>query len=329
LSGFIYSGKRQLADPRRWTSDELESMAREATEHFRRDRGSEPGVVYSNFFEAFVPVFGDLIDNKLPRLAATENAVDQKLLASIVADVQARIAFRYLAAPPISDDDLKTLAESTLSARALRTDADQAERVREVVLNALDPHRFPWVGVDRSPSDREREIAIVASAVLVATQRVGTRRRSNAKREQEQVVRQLLTDMGLIEIPRREIPLLEDGPLPGQFCGESKLGDTRADLVVRLPDRRYLAVECKVSNSAVNSFKRVNHEALGKAAKWLNQFGTRAVVPAAVLAGVFNPSNLQAAQEGGLFLVWSHQLDDLRTFIASCISTAATPRRRR
>jgi hypothetical protein len=64
--------------------------------------------------------------------------------------------------------------------------------VREVVLNFLDPHRFPWIGSERPPSEREREIAIIASAVLVATQKVGTRRRSNAKREQEQRVKHLL-----------------------------------------------------------------------------------------------------------------------------------------
>jgi len=47
---------------------------------------------------------------------------------------------------------------------------------------------------------------------------------------------------------------------------------------VRLPDRRYMAIECKVSNSAVSSFKRLNHEALGKARRWVDQFGRRAVV---------------------------------------------------
>jgi hypothetical protein len=255
--------------------------------------------------------------------------VDQELLATIVSTEEARIAFRYLAAPPISDDDLKTLAATTLSATALRTDADQAARVRDAVLNVIDPHRFPWVGSGQLPSDREREIAIVSSAVLVATQKVGTSRRGSAKADQERRVKALLSDLGFTEVSPRNIPLLEDGPSPGQFCGESKLGDTRADLVVRLPDRRYLAIECKVSNSAVNSFKRVNHEALGKARRWVHQFGTVAVVPAAVLGGVFNPANLEAAQSGGLFLIWLHRLNDLRDFIRSCEPTAPLPRSRR
>ena len=75
-------------------------MASEAIEHFRRGRTSEPLVLYSDFFQAFVPVFTDLIDNKLPKLAETEE--NHQLIASIVSDRQVRTAFRYLAAPPIS-----------------------------------------------------------------------------------------------------------------------------------------------------------------------------------------------------------------------------------
>jgi XamI restriction endonuclease len=179
--------------------------------------------------------------------------VDQGLLTEIVSDRNKRIAFRYLAAPPISEDDLKTLASSTLSARALRTDQEQAERVRESVLSAIDPFRFPWVEAGRIATEREREIAVVSSAVLVASQRVGTRRRSNAKRQQEEEVKSLLRLIQFQEVERRDITLLEDAPGPGEFCGESKLGPKRADLVVRLPDRQCLAIECKVSNSAVNS----------------------------------------------------------------------------
>jgi hypothetical protein len=316
-----------MPDPHRWSYDELAAFAGEAIERFRSDRTSEPRI-YAEFFENFVTVFRDLIDHALPSLAETLVDVDRELLAGIVSDQDARTAFRYLAAPPISDDDLRTLAASRLSPAALRTDQDQAERVRNAVLNVIDPFRFPWIEAGRTPTEQEREIAIVSSAVLVATQQVGTRRRNDAKKQQEDRVKALLRPMGFQEVRPRPIPLLEDGPRPGEFCGESKLGDTRADLVIRMPDRRYLAIECKVSNSAVNSFKRVNHEALGKARRWLAQFGTLAVVPAAVLSGVFNPDNLADAQEGGLNLFWAHRLGDLQTYIESCVPpTRGRPRR--
>lgn len=187
-----------------------------------------------------------------------------------------------------------------------------------MVLSAIDPYRFPWIEAGRPATAAEREIAVISSAALVASQRVGTRRRTDAKRQQEKAVKNLLSSIGFREVNSREILLLEDAPAPGEFCGESRLGDTRADLVARLADRRCLAVECKVSNSAVNSFKRVNHEALGKARRWVGQFGTAGVVPTAVLSGVFNADNLAAAQVSGLYLFWSHRIDDLGSFVQSC-----------
>ena len=111
--------------------------------------------------------------------------------------------------------------------------------------------------------------------------------------------------------------MLDAAPDVGEFCGESKLGGTRADLVVRLYDGRAMPIECKVSNSAVNSFKRVNHEAVGKAGAWLTDFGNRQVVPMAVISGVFNPANLETAQSDGLYITWGHSLDDLADFVLS------------
>ena len=95
------------------------------------------------------------------------------------------------------------------------------------------------------------------------------------------------------------------------------VGGTRADLVVGLYDRRVLALECKASNSEVNSYKRINHEALGKAQKWLSAFGKNAMVPSAVISGVFNVNNLESAQSAGLNLFWSHCPSDLVNFIKS------------
>ena len=113
------------------------------------------------------------------------------------------------------------------------------------------------------------------------------------------------------------LSLLDVAPAVGEFCGECKLGNTRADLVIRLYDRRVMAVECKASNSAVNSFKRINHEAVGKARAWLDEFGSRQIIPSAVINGVFSPANLETAQTEGLMIIWSHRLEDLTGFIES------------
>ena len=91
---------------------------------------------------------------------------------------------------------------------------------------------------------------------------------------------------------------------------------TRADVIVRLHDGRVLAIECKVSNSGVNSYKRLIHEAAGKATTWYAKLGTAQIVPAAVLSGVFTTANLAKAQnETNVFLFWTHRLSDLADFV--------------
>ena len=303
-----------MTDPRKWTAKELARDAAMAVERFRRERLEEPLERYTHFFNAFVPIFRRLVDD-LATISAEDDLPEH--LAGYVRNGDRRTAFRYLTAPPISEDDLKILAETKLSEKGLRRDATEARRVHDLVLHILDPHRFPWIAKGTDPTDHERDRAVVASAALVAARKVETERRSGAGRRQEGQVRELLRRIGYVEVPRREIPMLSAAPEPGEFCSESALGGTRADLVVRLRGGRIMAVECKSSNSAVNSYKRINHETVGKARNWLEGFGQHHTVPAAVIAGVFNPANLESAQAQGVFLFWSHRLGDLADFIGS------------
>jgi hypothetical protein len=78
-----------------------------------------------------------------------------------------------------------------------------------------------------------------------------------------------------------------------------------------------MPIECKVSNSSLNSVKRLNNDAAAKAASWINDLGKLHVVPTAVLSGVYNLRNLQDAQDRGLMLIWAHRLSDLTDWIES------------
>ena len=297
-----------MIEPRRWTLAELERDAEEATSLFREERLKESLNQYSEFFERFSTVFRDLVD-RLPDLGRAEDSAET--LVEILGEDEARTALRYLAAPPVSEDDLRTLAKTKLSATALRNTPENARRVADLVLRLVDPHRFPWIAESRPPTSDEVERAVVASAALVAAQKVSTARRS-ASKLQEDAVKEVLRSCGFIEDGSRpDIETLVNAPEPNHFRGESKLGRTKADIVARLPDQRLLAIECKVSNSAVNSYKRVNHEAVGKARSWLSDFGRRQIVPAAALSGVFKPANLATAQDEGLALFWAFRLKDL------------------
>lgn len=225
-------------------------------------------------------------------------------------------AFRYLAGPPISVDDLKTLTGvPSLVASSLGKDPALSRKLVEAVLIGLDRRRFPWLQEGREPTEAERSAAVTASAALMATQRVGTKRRSEGKSQQESKVEQALLAASLTKVPTRTVSTLDDAPEPGEFCRESLLGTRKADFVMRLWDRRVMAIECKVSNSATNSVKRLNNDAAVKAVAWRHEFGARQVVPTAVLSGVYKLHNLEHAQERGLTLFWAHDLQQLLDWI--------------
>jgi hypothetical protein len=228
----------------------------------------------------------------------------------VVSDPELLEVMRYLPGPPISADDLKTLTEAeSLAPSRLGKDPATARRVIDTVMLGLDRRRFSWVAENRQPSDAERAAAAIATAALIASRRVVTKRANESKQGQEDLVSTVLQNhAGFRLVDTRSVGTLADAPEPGHFCRESLFGERKADLVVTLWDRRVMPIECKVSNSSTNSVKRLNNDAAAKASAWISQFGTRGVVPAAVLSGVFKRHNLEQAQNQGLTLFWAHDL---------------------
>ena len=299
-----------MLDPPRWTSDEFEHERALAIKLFRRERLEEPLEQYLEVFDSYHGDVENLFESTVD-LTDLEGAA-----TAFLSDPRLLLAFRYLAGPPISVDDLKTVAEArSLVASRLGGDAVLVRKIVEVVRVALDRRRFPWVGENREPTDSEKTAAIMATTALMATQRVGTRRRNEGKEEQERQVRVALQTNGFREVERRNVGTLANAPAPGEFCGESMLGSRKADFIIRLWDLRLMAMECKVSNSAVNSVKRLNNDAAAKARVWLVDFGERNIVPVAVLGGVFKLHNLVEAQNRGLTIFWAHDLRQLTEWI--------------
>lgn len=290
----------------------MQADAAAARDIFRNERLREPLDLYKQFFETFSGVFRDTIA-KLPDL--TVDPVNHGLLASLVKGRNQKKAFRYLTAPPISEDDLAALADTAIGPVVFKKDPEAAKRVRDSVLSVLDPYRFPWIGEARVASAEETERAVIASAVLAAAKEVETKRRSTSKEAQEESVKDTLKSIGMSGVPARDIPMLTAAPNPGEYCGESRIAGTRADVVARLRDGRVMAIECKVSNSSVNSYKRVVHDTGGKAGHWYQQLGRAQVIPCAVLSGIFAPGNLAKVQnEMDVYLFWQHRLSDLAAF---------------
>ena len=297
------------AQPPRWDDARLDADRERSIREFRAERLAEPLDAYREHYERYRGAVERL-------LASTNDLADLAgQAASVLADTDLLYAARYLASPPISTDDLKVLTGSPLSQAAMGRDPEAARRVAETILLLLDRERFPWLPSRRCPTDEERRTAVVATVALIASQRMLTARMNAAPRRQEALVKERLAGAGYAEDEPRPIPNVFAAPPVGHFTGECVVGGSRkADMVVRLRDGRVMPIECKVSNSELNSIKRLRNDAAVKARVWIDDLGRNNVVPAAVLGGVFKLSDLRDAQERGLVLFWSHSLGELLAF---------------
>ena len=277
---------------------------------FRQERLREPLEQYLDVFDEYRGVVEEVLKDTDDLKALEDHILD------IVTDDRRREVFRYLSGPPMSDDDLKSLLDiGSFAYSRLSSDKPALQKLTSIAQQLHDRRRFPWVETGKSPTKAELETSVVATAALLAMRRLETSRRSGSKARQEQHVADFLVRRGLVEVETRKVANLIDAPGKGQFCRESPLGSRKADFIVGLYDGRTMPLECKVSNSALNSIKRLNNDAAVKAEAWRHDFGTVSVVPAAVLEGVFKLGSLQEAQDRGLVLFWAHDLESMMDWI--------------
>jgi hypothetical protein len=299
-----------VIDPPIWTNDQLEADRLKASAAFSKERLEEPLEDYLEAFDEYQGYVEEVLETTVDlsnlETSALEVLGDQHLLE----------AFRYLAAPPISEDDLKVLADArSLTKGAFQRSPELVQRLITVVRQVLDRRRFAWVVENREPTEAERNAAVMASAALLAASKTQTRRRTLGKNQQEAMVKEALKGLGFTEVPSRKILNVSHAPNAGEFCGESVLGNRKGDIIIRLWDQRIMPIECKVSNSSTNSVKRLNNDAAVKASSWKVDFGLRQVVPSAVLGGVYKLHNLLDAQSRGLTIFWAHDLTPLTDWI--------------
>ena len=207
----------------------------------------------------------------------------------------------------------------------------EREGTEGTILTFLDDERFPWIRDERAAKPAERRRAVAMTANLWADQRAKTADRTSYSKAQEMRTCEALERAGLAHVSRAEIRdrLRELGDDPsegltasnwgealhrGEFTDEIKLAGNKCDVPARLKDGRLLPIECKVSNSEVNSTKRLIRETLGKHIDWHRTYG-HDVNTGVVLAGAFSMKNLRQAQEQGMLLFFEHQLNSLTAFI--------------
>lgn len=296
---------RRPLEPPHLTEEQLEKDRLEALAAFIKERGQEGTKAYQAAFSEIEPVVRRLFDatTDLRDFRGDVFRSDPELLP----------AARYLAGPLISADDLETLVGGRLGRRA--PEPDVAVRVADVLRSAWDPIRFPWLTEERAPKTSERQTAIRWTTGIWAIERLRTQRRTESSRKQEAAVASALTKAGYREGPRLRTMDMLDALPRGTFTREVTLAGSKCDIPVRLLDGRLLALECKVSNSALNSVKRLIRETGGKARAWRNAFGLQAIT-GAVLAGVYKLGNLLDAQENyGIAIFWELRLRALQQFV--------------
>jgi hypothetical protein len=135
-------------DAPKWTPEMIAMDSVLSRAEFRRRRFGEPMDKYLQAFDSLELANKNLIRN-LPELF--KKPVDPEYISKLLADENMKIALRYLGAPPVSEDDLKTLVGGTLAWTLVRDNQEMATSICEVIVQILDPKRFPWVAQGRLP----------------------------------------------------------------------------------------------------------------------------------------------------------------------------------
>lgn len=248
---------------------------------------------------------------------------------------------RYLAYPPISNDDLEATAEissftrKTIEAKAdpkdpdYQPDPNAAKRVMETIRDALDPVRWGWLTDPASFAGANDPAAVAAgkayglksTALMLASSKTQASRRSTEKSELESQVHDILIAAGFVELPKKSIKnssQLHGALQPGQFMKECNVVSENADFVICLKDGRFLFIECKASNSEINSRKRLNKEATKNIKVWQEKIGS-SIVGSCSIRGIFKPEYVLEAQRQGVYIFWAHKLEVLAKFLREAV----------
>lgn len=234
-------------------------------------------------------------------------------------DKSSLYVMRYLARPTVSADDFGRLSGCGTTSASKFADADMTTLAMDYITANLNTKLACWLNSGVEPSETDVYAAEVAIATLVADQKTKTRMRTSASKAQEKTVRDTIVDKcSYAVVDGTDFQLPAGAPKAFQvFKKETLVGGSKADVVLGLPDGRFMCLECKVSNSEVNSYKRLNHETTDKAERWRRLFG-QSCVCGCVLQGCFKVENVISAQKSGVSLFWSYDLQPLVDFINAC-----------
>lgn len=242
--------------------------------------------------------------------------------SALETDGRHMLIFRHLLAPPKSQDQFKLLCDawskgSEKSGRPQRHEAVRA--VSEILAQWMDRKIAPWLAANREPSEVEREILVERVVSFIAPKLTETQKRNRLSAEQESAVVELLKSLGWQQLPSVTIDTRAAVP-PKHFMNKTRFATAtttaqEVDIACGFAASYVAAMECKVTNDATNSVKRVN-DVLKKAAAWKAHWGSF-VETAALLQGVIKPDDVQRLTDEGVKVFWSHDLDPFIAWVQS------------
>ena len=230
--------------------------------------------------------------------------------------------FRFLMAPPISQDQFKLLCP-----RWNKSGENKGRPMRHEIANEIaaifhtwrQRHLTAWIDQNKKPTKKQMRLVLTSIAPLLAQQAFGTALRNQRSSEQESAVIKLLGSLGWTRLPSRMVDTRASiGAKQFMYKTRFSTGDGGAqevDIACGLKDTFVLAMECKVTNDQTNSVKRIN-DVMKKATAWKDHWGNF-VETAALLQGVIAPKDVNRLLHAGVHVFWSH---DLKTFEAWVIA---------
>lgn len=194
--------------------------------------------------------------------------------------------------------------------------AGKADAIEDFILEWRDPQLTSWLDEGRDPTAAELNATTEAIALLIAAQAALTNKRTLLAAKQEAAVIELLTANGWMQ---KSAPLISQSSQlsPREFMHKTRFATAttpqEVDIACGLGSSIILAMECKVTNDATNSIKRVN-DILKKSAAWQAHWGSF-VKTAALLQGVIAYKDVARLLDAGIEVFWSHRLEDFGAWV--------------
>lgn len=253
-------------------------------------------------------------------LSASDDLRD--LRSALEADGGHMLIFRHLLAPPKSQDQFKLLCDEwskSSEKSGCPQKPEAAKAVSEVLAQWMDREIAPWLATNRDPKEVERELLIERVISFIAPKLTETQKRNRLSAEQENAVVMLLRSLGWVQLPSVTIDTRAAVP-PKHFMNKTRFATAtttaqEVDIACGFNSSYVAAMECKVTNDATNSVKRVN-DVLKKATAWKAHWGSF-VETAALLQGVIKPEDVQRLTDEGVRVFWSHDLDAFANWVQS------------